>query len=181
MDVDTDFLEDPPQVALLRSLLNRSTRIQITDGRLFEGQFMCIDHSKNIILASAYESRPAYLNPSLATTTTSSSLSVATQDKKAITDAIANAIAATTTATTARVNEPNKQASTSNQHPYPPQVPPPRSGILKNKEEEERRFVGQIMIPGHHIVKAEMDTSHLRGLDSRIKSTKYDMQYLRGK
>lgn len=50
--------EDPPLVAKLRSLLNRNTRIEITDGRLFVGQFMCIDHSKNIILAGAYESRP---------------------------------------------------------------------------------------------------------------------------
>jgi small nuclear ribonucleoprotein (snRNP)-like protein len=50
--------EDSPSVAKLRSLLNRSTRIEITDGRLFVGQFMCIDHSKNIILAGAYESRP---------------------------------------------------------------------------------------------------------------------------
>src|SRR5690554_2495821 len=51
--------EDPPLVATLRSLLNRSTRIEITDGRVFVGQFMCIDHSKNIILSAAYESRPS--------------------------------------------------------------------------------------------------------------------------
>ncbi|KAF9927928.1 hypothetical protein FBU30_002766 [Linnemannia zychae] len=49
--------EDKPSVAQLRSLLNRSTRIKITDGRLFIGQFMCIDHSKNIILSAAYEYR----------------------------------------------------------------------------------------------------------------------------
>ena len=49
--------EDKPSVAQLRSLLNRTTRIKITDGRLFVGQFMCIDHSKNIILSAAYEYR----------------------------------------------------------------------------------------------------------------------------
>ena len=49
--------EDKPSVAQLRSLLNRTTRIKITDGRLFIGQFMCIDHSKNIILSAAYEYR----------------------------------------------------------------------------------------------------------------------------
>lgn len=49
--------EDKPSVAQLRSLLNRTTRIKISDGRLFIGQFMCIDHSKNIILSAAYEYR----------------------------------------------------------------------------------------------------------------------------
>ncbi|KAF9120280.1 hypothetical protein BGW39_011528 [Mortierella sp. 14UC] len=49
--------EDKPSVAQLRSLLNRTTRIKITDGRLFVGQFMCIDHSKNIILSAAHEYR----------------------------------------------------------------------------------------------------------------------------
>ncbi|KAF9544011.1 hypothetical protein EC957_000280 [Mortierella hygrophila] len=49
--------EDKPSVAQLRSLLNQTTRIKITDGRLFIGQFMCIDHSKNIILSAAYEYR----------------------------------------------------------------------------------------------------------------------------
>jgi small nuclear ribonucleoprotein (snRNP)-like protein len=49
--------EDKPSVAQLRSLLNRTTRIKITDGRLFVGQFMCIDHSKNIILSAAQEYR----------------------------------------------------------------------------------------------------------------------------
>lgn len=51
-------VEDPPMVAKLKSLLNRGARIEITDGRVFMGQFMCIDHSKNIILAGAFESRP---------------------------------------------------------------------------------------------------------------------------
>ncbi|KAG0053264.1 hypothetical protein BGZ83_001434 [Gryganskiella cystojenkinii] len=102
--------EDPIMVAKLRSFLSRNTRIEITDGRLFVGQFMCIDHSKNIILAGAYESRP------------------------------------------------EKPSSSS-----------------------EKRFVGLVMIPGHHIVKAEMDASHLRGVDARIKATtKYDLDYLRG-
>jgi len=38
------------------------------------------------------------------------------------------------------------------------------------------------MIPGHHIVKAEMDAGHLRGVDGRISaSKKFDLDYyLRG-
>lgn len=55
---------------------------------------------------------------------------------------------------------------------------------LSNSREQylAKRFVGLVMIPGHHIVKAEMDCSHLRGADSRIKApTKiYGLDYLRG-
>ncbi|KAI8595759.1 hypothetical protein EDD21DRAFT_287414, partial [Dissophora ornata] len=62
----------------LRSLLNRSTRIKITDGRIFIGQFMCIDNSKNIILSGAYESRP----PS--SVSASASACSVSQDKQAM-------------------------------------------------------------------------------------------------
>ncbi|KAF9377278.1 hypothetical protein CPB97_010295 [Podila verticillata] len=127
--------EDPPLVAKLRSLLNRNTRIEITDGRLFVGQFMCIDHSKNIILAGAYESRPH----------------------------------GTATGTEAEAQETTGAARLA-----------PDVGSNK-KSDEDRRFVGLVMIPGHHIVKAEMDCSHLRGSDSRIRAPKYDAEYLLGK
>ncbi|KAK3834615.1 MAG: LSM domain-containing protein [Linnemannia elongata] len=122
--------EDKPSVAQLRSLLNRTTRIKITDGRLFVGQFMCIDHSKNIILSAAYEYR----------TTAKTNNSNNTSD---CTDTESNTTSSSTCA---------------------------------------KRFVGLVMIPGHHIVKAEMDCSHLRGADSRIKApTKtYGLDYLRG-
>ncbi|CAO3572630.1 unnamed protein product [Mortierella alpina] len=133
--------EDPPLVAKLRSLLNRSTRIEITDGRLFVGQFMCIDHSKNIILSGAYESRPKAAHRSQLTSSTRPSITTTGED-------------------------PGSASLKS---------------ILRNKKEEaEQRFVGLVMIPGHHIVKAEMDFSHLRGADSRIKTPTYNLDYLRG-
>ncbi|KAI1306548.1 hypothetical protein EDD11_004711 [Mortierella claussenii] len=160
--------EDPPLVAKLRSLLNRSTRIEITDGRLFVGQFMCIDHAKNIILSGTYESRP-YSDPPLAATANEQEPSggpTGLQDKNAIAEAAAAVVAASATSTAARES---------------PVAPPPKRGILKKrKEDAERRFVGQIMIPGHHIVKCEMDCSHLRGADSRLKAAKYDADYLKG-
>ncbi|KAJ3159739.1 N-alpha-acetyltransferase 38, NatC auxiliary subunit [Geranomyces michiganensis] len=64
----------------LASLLNERMRITISDGRVFVGYFMCIDRSRNTILAAADE--------------------------------------------------------------------------FKN---DERRFVGLIMIPGNHLVKAEIE------------------------
>ncbi|KAG0093907.1 hypothetical protein BGZ92_000022 [Podila epicladia] len=134
--------EDPPMVAKLRSLLNRNARIEITDGRLFVGQFMCIDHSKNIILAGAYESRPKV--PSAKTAE-------------------------------GKGGEPEAPQETGAESRLAPDVGSSKKG------DEDRRFVGLVMIPGHHIVKAEMDCSHLRGVDSRIRAPKYDAEYLLGK
>ncbi|KAF9331117.1 hypothetical protein BG006_005997 [Podila minutissima] len=134
--------EDPPLVAKLRSLLNRNTRIEITDGRLFVGHFMCIDHSKNIILAGAYESRP---NAPLAK--------------------IAGG----------EGGEAKIPQETGAESRLAPDVGSSKKG------DEDRRFVGLVMIPGHHIVRAEMDCSHLRGADSRIRAPKYDAEYLLGK
>ncbi|KAF9430063.1 hypothetical protein BGZ94_008497 [Podila epigama] len=137
--------EDPPLVAKLRSLLNRNTRIEITDGRVFVGQFMCMDHSKNIILASAYESRPH------------------------------------TTCTTA-----TEATTTATGDAQPSATLPTMSGSgakrtsVKSSTDEDRRFVGLVMIPGHHLVRVEMDCSHLRGSDSRIRAPKYDVDYLLG-
>ncbi|KAF9945023.1 hypothetical protein BGZ70_004121 [Mortierella alpina] len=145
--------EDPPLVAKLRSLLNRSTRIVITDGRLFVGQFMCIDHSKNIILSGAYESRPKA--PSSSSSTHRSQVASPTLQSR-------------------------PSATTSSEDPGAASL----KSILRNKKEEagkpQQRFVGLVMIPGQHIVKAEMDFSHLRGADSRIKTPTYNLDYLRG-
>ncbi|KAI8085202.1 uncharacterized protein BX664DRAFT_338800 [Halteromyces radiatus] len=48
---------DVSKVNLLRSYLNFKARIQITDGRIFIGTFVCVDKQKNIILAQAEEFR----------------------------------------------------------------------------------------------------------------------------
>ncbi|KAK3816642.1 MAG: hypothetical protein J3Q66DRAFT_200921 [Benniella sp.] len=141
-------VEDPPMVAKLRSLLNRGARIEITDGRVFMGQFMCIDHSKNIILAGAFESRPTQPLPADQSTT---------QPAPGVAEALA-----TLTGDDASKRKPG----------IPKKAPPP---------EDEKRFVGQVMIPGHHIVRAEMDCSHLRGTDSRLQVPGiFDLNYLRG-
>ncbi|KAI7818814.1 hypothetical protein BC939DRAFT_462064 [Gamsiella multidivaricata] len=174
-------IEDPPQVAKLRSLLNRSARIEITDGRLFVGQFMCIDHSKNIILAGAYESRP--LSSAAAAGGTGANASTVSQDIKAIAAATSAAISASNSASASGAGSPGVAAAVAVSGDSSEEATPkPRPGILKrNSEEEEKRFVGQIMIPGHHIVKAEMDCSHLRGADSRLKAPlTYNLDYLLG-
>ncbi|KAG0210839.1 hypothetical protein BGX33_004648 [Mortierella sp. NVP41] len=143
--------EDKPSVAHLRSLLNRSTRIKITDGRLFVGQFMCIDHSKNIILSAAYEYRTTKNTPD--STSSSSVVSSGSNNMAGIGGDV-----------------PLRTLSTN----APQDTAPDTLGT--------ERFVGLVMIPGHHIVKAEIDCSHLRGADSRIRApTKtYGLDYLRG-
>ncbi|KAG0379734.1 hypothetical protein BGX24_011925 [Mortierella sp. AD032] len=143
-------MEDKPSVAQLRSLLNRTTRIKITDGRMFVGQFMCIDHSKNIILSAAYEYR----------TTT-----------KCSPDSTKNASDSLGDYGAGEEDTPLEILSTDTPQDATPNV-----------LAAAKRFVGLVMIPGHHIVKAEMDCSHLRGADSRIKAPAkiYGLDYLRG-
>ncbi|KAF8984109.1 hypothetical protein BGZ46_008830 [Entomortierella lignicola] len=149
--------EDSPLVAKLRFLLNRSTKIEITDGRVFVGQFMCIDHSKNIILSGAYEYRPS---------STKSESTSGCQDLRAISEAL-------TAALSAGRSQGEKSGIAAKTVPPKPSIP--------KRTDEEGTFVGQVMIPGHHIIKAEMDCSHLRSLDIRLKApTKFGMDYLRG-
>ncbi|CAO3592697.1 unnamed protein product [Absidia cylindrospora] len=50
-------ITDINKVNLLRSYLNFKARIEISDGRIFIGTFVCIDKQKNIILAQAEEHR----------------------------------------------------------------------------------------------------------------------------
>ncbi|CAG8439185.1 7427_t:CDS:2 [Ambispora leptoticha] len=54
MNKDT---QDTPKIAKLRSYLNLKARITVSDGRVFNGTFVCIDKYKNIILANTEEFR----------------------------------------------------------------------------------------------------------------------------
>ncbi|CAG8486588.1 8404_t:CDS:2 [Ambispora gerdemannii] len=49
--------EDTPNIAKLRSYLNLKARISVSDDRVFNGTFVCIDKYKNIILANTEEFR----------------------------------------------------------------------------------------------------------------------------
>jgi len=46
---------EAPAIAALRATLNKSYRISMSDGRTFEGAFICTDREKNIILQDAVE------------------------------------------------------------------------------------------------------------------------------
>ncbi|EGO51433.1 hypothetical protein NEUTE1DRAFT_88845 [Neurospora tetrasperma FGSC 2508] len=58
-DPNTTFLPEDRDDATdwLNSLLNKNLRVSVTDGRMFWGQFKCVDAESNIILHSAYEYR----------------------------------------------------------------------------------------------------------------------------
>jgi len=43
----------------LRGLLGETVRVELTDGRRLEGQFVCLDRPANLVLDNAYESLPA--------------------------------------------------------------------------------------------------------------------------
>ncbi|RNA25420.1 N-alpha-acetyltransferase auxiliary subunit-like [Brachionus plicatilis] len=48
-------MEDPKQNELLKSLLNKSMKVKITDGRVLIGIFLCTDRDSNIVLGSCKE------------------------------------------------------------------------------------------------------------------------------
>ena len=50
-------MADTPKIRQLRSYLNCRTKITASDGRIFNGIFMCIDKYKNIILSQTEEFR----------------------------------------------------------------------------------------------------------------------------
>ncbi|KAI1187630.1 hypothetical protein F5B17DRAFT_398671 [Nemania serpens] len=43
--------------AYLKSLLNKTLRIHVTDGRMFVGTFKCTDTDRNVVLSLTYEYR----------------------------------------------------------------------------------------------------------------------------
>ena len=47
--------EDSPNRKLIRSWLNRSMKVKITDGRTVIGIFLCTDKHSNLILGSCHE------------------------------------------------------------------------------------------------------------------------------
>jgi small nuclear ribonucleoprotein (snRNP)-like protein len=125
--------EDKPSVAKLRSLLNRTTRIKITDGRLFIGQFMCIDHSKNIILSAAHEYR--------ATAKTNSNNNNHPTDGGSVDDSSENTTTTTTSSSTPEAGEdiPLKNlSSTFAPHDSTPNIL--AAGQSRKKEEEGKSF-----------------------------------------
>ncbi|EQC52970.1 Sm domain-containing protein [Schizosaccharomyces japonicus yFS275] len=50
---DLNMQKEPRQ--LLESWLNKSVRIEVSDGRVFFGDFMCTDHEGSAILANTTE------------------------------------------------------------------------------------------------------------------------------
>ncbi|KAG0238737.1 hypothetical protein BGW42_002603 [Actinomortierella wolfii] len=150
--------EDPPKIARLRTFLNRSMRILITDGRTFEGQLLCIDNSKNIILANSYEMSPPNRHAQMS--------AGGSQSAKGSGEA---------PVTATEMSKDSESTDTT-------ALSPTQQGHL----EGEKRYVGLIMVPGPHIVKAEVDTAHLRvgGISASSANTpagrKYDADYLMG-
>ncbi|KAG8835771.1 hypothetical protein FRC17_001165 [Serendipita sp. 399] len=56
---------DTPAIARLRALLGKELRIAIRDGRVFLGQFVCVDKELNIVLNQVYEFPLGFLDDHL--------------------------------------------------------------------------------------------------------------------
>ncbi|KAJ1539562.1 hypothetical protein HK096_000626, partial [Nowakowskiella sp. JEL0078] len=46
---------ESPNILALKQYLNTASKISVSDGRLFEGQFVGVDKEKNVLLAGTTE------------------------------------------------------------------------------------------------------------------------------
>ncbi|KAF5302373.1 hypothetical protein FQA39_LY10412 [Lamprigera yunnana] len=59
---EEEIINESPEVAQLRKWLNKTLKIEMSDGRVLIGVFLCTDRDANIILGSCSEYLPDDLN-----------------------------------------------------------------------------------------------------------------------
>ncbi|KAK3949545.1 hypothetical protein QBC32DRAFT_35106 [Pseudoneurospora amorphoporcata] len=121
----------------LNSLLNKNLRVSVTDGRMFWGQFKCVDAESNIILHSTYE----YRFP------TSDQLAAAAA---AVTASLAPS--SSTITSSSALSDPSALSSTSLEEAYDK-----AAAAGKVKVDLSSRYLGLVVIPGEHITKIELE------------------------
>lgn len=51
------------KILIQKHWVNNRMRIELKDGRLFEGKFVCVDHEANIVLDDASETQHGFVKP----------------------------------------------------------------------------------------------------------------------
>ncbi|KAK1783670.1 hypothetical protein QBC45DRAFT_837 [Copromyces sp. CBS 386.78] len=124
----------------LNSLLNKNLRVSVTDGRMFWGQFKCVDAESNIILHSTYE----YRFP------TSSQLAAAAA---AVTASLApSSSTITSSSALSAPSDPSAPSSAALEEAYDK-----AAAAGKLKVDLSSRYLGLVVIPGEHITKIELE------------------------
>lgn len=49
--------KETPQIIELKKYLNKQLKISLSDGRILQGKFWCVDNRKNLVIGEAVESR----------------------------------------------------------------------------------------------------------------------------
>ncbi|KAK3489509.1 uncharacterized protein B0T23DRAFT_203273 [Neurospora hispaniola] len=143
-DPNTTFLPEDRDDATdwLNSLLNKNLRVSVTDGRMFWGQFKCVDAESNIILHSAYEYRfPT--SSQVAAAVTSSSV---TPTPTGTTITSSSALSAPSDSDPSATPQEAYESATSTS-----------SSSGKVKVDLTSRHLGLVVIPGQYITKIELE------------------------
>ncbi|KAK3500580.1 hypothetical protein B0T13DRAFT_224887 [Neurospora crassa] len=130
----------------LNSLLNKNLRVSVTDGRMFWGQFKCVDAESNIILHSAYEYRFPTSSQVAAAITSSSSV---TPTPTGTTITSSSALSAPSD------SDPSLPATP--QEAYESATSSSSSSAGKVKVDLTSRHLGLVVIPGQYITKIELE------------------------
>ncbi|KAL0466551.1 hypothetical protein QR685DRAFT_99410 [Neurospora intermedia] len=150
-DPNTTFLPEDRDDATdwLNSLLNKNLRVSVTDGRMFWGQFKCVDAESNIILHSAYE----YRFPT--------SSQVAAAAAAAITSSSVTPTPTGTTITSSSAlsapSDSDPSLSATPQEAYESATTSSSSSAGKVKVDLTSRHLGLVVIPGQYITKIELE------------------------
>ncbi|CCC05193.1 hypothetical protein SMACR_08060 [Sordaria macrospora] len=156
----------------LNSLLNKNLRVSVTDGRMFWGQFKCVDAESNIILHSTYEYRfptssqlaaaAAAVTSSLAPSSSSltpSSSSLAPSSSFLATSSTITASSALSAPSDPSLDPPapSTSASTSTAQEDLEEAYDRAAASGKMKVDLSSRYLGLVVIPGEYITKIELE------------------------
>ncbi|KAK3334983.1 hypothetical protein B0H65DRAFT_339371 [Neurospora tetraspora] len=172
-DPNTTFLPEERDDATewLNSLLNKNLRVSVTDGRMFWGQFKCVDAESNIILHSTYEYRfPTSSQLAAAAAAVTSSLSPSSvAPSSTITSSSALSAPSDPSPSSSDPSAPPAPSSSSN-NPTPTSVDLEQAydratSSGKIKVDLSSRYLGLVVIPGEYITKIELEefASQIRG------------------
>ncbi|EAA35808.1 hypothetical protein NCU07497 [Neurospora crassa OR74A] len=131
----------------LNSLLNKNLRVSVTDGRMFWGQFKCVDAESNIILHSAYEYRFPTSSQVAAAVTSSSSVTPTPTGTTITSSSALSAPSDSDPSLSATPQEAYESATSSSSS----------SSAGKVKVDLTSRHLGLVVIPGQYITKIELE------------------------
>ncbi|KAK3396572.1 hypothetical protein B0T20DRAFT_481553 [Sordaria brevicollis] len=135
----------------LNTLINKNLRVSVTDGRMFWGQFKCVDAESNIILQSCYEYR--FPTPSQIAAAAAAVVNQQQQPPSSSTTITSgSALQAPSDPSTVPTPETTNPSSADLEQAYDK-----AAAAGKLKMDLSSRSLGLVVIPGQYITKIELE------------------------